>query len=94
MPVFDYSISMRLIRYTDGCFRSIPFGGVSVVRPESIETMLHKYVNKDGSISSLSLEFGPTYIPLLHQSEIRLVAAMLAETHNQHINAMPEVRVI
>lgn len=72
----------------------IPFAGVSVVQATSIERILRQHVNMDGSISSLSLEFGSALIPLVHESEIRLVAAMLAETHNQHINANLEVSVI
>ena len=85
---------MRLLLYNSGHWTRICHEGAGLVQAEHLESRLRKHVHPDGSISALTVDFAGTQIPLVHESEIRLVASMLAAQHNQHINVNAQVQTI
>lgn len=85
---------MRLCKYANGTFVLLAQDVAGCLRVQDLETMMSKYVHDDGTISALCVDFAGQYIPLKHREEISLVARMVAQFHNQHINENPEVRTI
>jgi len=67
---------------TDGRFFEYVFPADVAVSPGQIAAMMRRNVQPDGNINSLCLDFAGSYLPLMHESEIRLASVLVATYHN------------
>lgn len=75
---------MQLLRYSNGTFHKISMHKFAdqVLTPREVEDCIRRNINMDGSISTLSLDFSGTSVPLVSEEEVRLTACLLCAYHN------------
>jgi len=73
--------AMKII-CTDGRFFEYVFPADVAVSPGQIAAMMRRNAQPDGNINSLCLDFAGSYLPLMHESEIRLASVLVATYHN------------
>ena len=76
---------------TDGYFHAYDFPLDVVVAPGRIMALLARHIKPDGSIDDLCLDFCGSYVPIAHESELRLVCALVGTYANTHEARFNEV---
>jgi len=80
---------MRLFRYQAGRFQPVSLAATGVASAPEIEDAIRRSIKSHGSVDSLCLDFCGSFVPLVHEDELCLVARLLACYHNSLLPAGP-----
>ena len=64
----------------------LALAGTSRYTADEVERILLPHFRKDGSCTSLSLDYEGEYIPICNREELRLVARLVSVAHNAYVD--------
>jgi hypothetical protein len=73
---------MLVLYKCNNAWKPLDICGSSFVETEQIIAMMRPYVQENGLVEHLCVEFENTNVPVIHVNEVRLVAQLAAAYHN------------
>ena len=73
---------MHILFKSNNAWKPLDICGSSFVETEQIIAMMRPYVQDNGLVDHLCVEFENTNVPVIHVSEVRVVAQLAAAYHN------------